>query len=431
MLFERFRSIPRTVLVIAAVSGALRLALLVVTPMAEPDQYEQVVIARNAVNGFGFDMAWPYTSADSARADRWSKAPPPHPSAFMPPFVPAFYTCVFQVAGTDTIGIFTALVIQALIGAFIPILVYRIARRLGTHRGSLLAAGCSLIYLPGLLSSATPSGAVWYGLFGLLVVDSLQKVLIDGRPVWSLGVYLGVLALMRSEFLLLGLACCALPLLKKNWRMSIITATVMMAVVSPWLIRNAIVFERPTNIITHPWREVWRGANAYASGSGYASDGYNIWEGDRYPHVVRKLDSIPVTKSFEHDADLVFKSEVLQFVKQDPWRWIALAGKKMVMLWSIDPYYPKARNVAYVVPTLITSSLILLGCIVALTMWRRLDRARLMIMPLGLIGLSLTLLFGITYVLPRYQTYVFTIMMPMAVFAFDWMMSRFRTKEQR
>lgn len=393
--------------------------MLFAAPMADPQEYEQVVIARNLLAGDGFAMAWPYQPVDSARAALWASDPTPHPSAFMPPFVPAVAALVFSVTGSGTTGILALLILQSLVGAAVPWLVYRIARRMASERASLLAAAWSLLYLPGLLSSATPSGAVWYAVGGLVVVDVAQEVLRTQRRYWLLGAAIGLLALMRSEFVALGVVLCAVPLLQRRWKGALVAAAMLFVVISPWVIRNTVEFGKPVGMISHPWREIWRGANPYASGSGYAADGVSIWEGDRYPEIVARLDALPVTQTYEVEADQIFRNEATSYITADPLRWVVLGFKKALMLWTIDPYYPKAKSVLYVVPTLLTGLTLLLGLALAI---RTLLRSRSWtsgLTPLVIVCLGLTGVFAVTYVLPRYQTYVFTMALPLIALVAD------------
>ncbi len=413
-------------LLLCILSIVLRLAVLTVTPMGEPREYEQVVIAQNALTGNGFAMAWPYQPLDSARAQLWKADPTPHPSAFMPPFVPAVATAVFAVAGGERFGIMVMLVLQCLVGGLIPWLIYRIARRMGSDRSSMIAAAWSLVFIPGLVSSATPAGAVWYTVCGLFVVDAAQVLIAEGRGAWKLGVAVGMLTLMRSEFLALGVLVCALPLLKRNWKGATLALVTMMVVISPWLVRNAMEFGQPVGIITHPWREMWRGANVHASGSGYAADGWNIWEGERYPQIVAKLDALPLTQTYELEADKIFRNEVMTYIEDDPSRWVMLGIKKVAMLWTVDPYYPKGKSLAYLVPTLVTGLLLLGGLALAL---RRLWHERTVtsqVIPILIIAAGMTGLFAITYVLPRYQTYLFTVCMPLIAVVADRFLVRDR-----
>jgi hypothetical protein len=241
---------------------------------------------------------------------------------------------------------------------------------------------------------------------GLLVIDLAQR--LEDRPAVSLllGATLGLLTLMRSEFLVIGCIVACVPLLRRQWLNTARILVAMLVVVAPWIVRNTIEFGQPVGIISHPWREIWRGANANASGSGYDADGWDIWEGERFPHIVRRLDSIPVSRTFELQADAVLKDEAQAYIRNNPARWMMLGVEKMVMLWTIDPYYPKGRHPAYVIPTIITSLLILAGLVFGL-------RQRKPLLPMVLILACLTGLFGLTYVLPRYQTYVFTIGLPL------------------
>lgn len=406
---------PRTIVRFAVVfSVVARLALLPVSPMRETTSYEQLIIARNAVSGHGFDMRWPYPPADSARAALWQADPTPHPSAFMPPFVPAFYTAIFAMVGPGMTGIYLGLIIQCVVGALIPWLIYRIAGRFADQQAAALASLLSIVYLPGLLSSATPSGAVWYAAAALVVLDAAQRVYREEARAWQLGVAAGVVTLMRSEFLVVGIVLCIVPLVRRRWKTSLIALSLMASVIAPWTIRNTMQMGQPVAVISHPWREIWRGANERASGSGYDAEGWMIWEGERFPQIVHRLDSIEVGPRFELEADAVFRDEVVTYLKASPVDWCILGCKKMLMLWTIDPYYPNTQQPGYVIPTLLTSLLIVSGGFLLLIRIRH-DRTILMhVLPLALVGIMLTLLFGVTYVQPRYQTYVVTAMLPLS-----------------
>jgi len=406
---------PRTIVRFAVVfSVVARLALLPLSPMRETTSYEQLIIARNAVSGHGFDMRWPYPPADSARAALWQADPTPHPSAFMPPFVPAFYTAIFAMVGPGMTGIYLGLIIQCVVGALIPWLIYRIAGRFAGQQAAALASLLSTVYLPGLLSSATPSGAVWYATAALVVLDAAQRVYREEARAWQLGVASGVVTLMRSEFLVVGIVLCIVPLLRRQWKTSLIALSLMASVIAPWTIRNTLQMGRPVAVISHPWREIWRGANERASGSGYDAEGWMIWEGERFPQIVHRLDSIEVGPPFELEADAVFRDEVVTYLKASPVDWCILGFKKMLMLWTIDPYYPNTQQPGYVIPTVLTSLLIVSGGFLLLIRIRH-DRTILMhVLPLALVGIMLTLLFGVTYVQPRYQTYVVTAMLPLS-----------------
>lgn len=399
-------TIPRELGFVIIAGLVLRIAVLFATPMGEFAKYEQLVIAEHIVSGNGFYMAWPYMPSDPEKLALLTSDVPLYSSAFMPPFVPVAQSAVFAVFGVSTVGVYAMLVIQCLVGALIPWLVYRIALRLTTSRQALFASVCSVLFVPGLLSSATPSGAVWYSVAGLLVVDIAQRLNDSSRNKYLLGLVLGLLALMRSEFLAIGLVIASIPLFQRRWRQAITVAAVMLAVVSPWLARNAIAFGKPIGIISHPWREIWRGANERAIGSGYGADKEEIWEGKLFPQITKRLDSIPIDNEFELRADAVFKDEAMTYIKNNPAHWAGLGLKKMAMLWTIDPYYPRGLHPAYIAPTLITSALILCGLAFALAQGRP-------ILHLAIILSCLTALFGVTYVLPRYQVYVLTIGMPL------------------
>ena len=146
---------------------------------------------------------------------------------------------------------------------------------------------------------------------------------------------------------------------------------------------------------------------------------FEIAEDRAAARIVQRLDSIELGPSFEIEADKVFRDETMAYVWEEPGRWLMLGLHKIVMLWTIDPYYPRGLHAAYVIPTMLTSVMILWSLALIVLRMRR-DRTMLdRLLPLVIVGVMLTLLFGLTYVQPRYQTYLFTALLPLTAILID------------
>lgn len=401
----------RFLFLLCTISFVTRLAVGILQPVDDVGRYEQFTIAQNMVNGHGFAMNWPYEPADSTRASLWHAHPVNYPGAFMPPLVPAVDAFFLAITPSVDVAVKCVVLLQCLVGALIPLLVFWAAMVLFDHeRTARWSAALSLLYLPGLVASATPAGSVFYVAAALAVCTLSALAWRRGTHLWQLGLLCGLLTLMRSEFLVLGLVFCVGAIVRGRWKGGMALA-VFMLVLAPWTIRNAIVLHRFVPVITHPYREVWRGNNPLSTGSGYAADGRDIWEDERYPDIVRELDAVPVSASYEVDADAIFKRNVLQAWSSDPLRYLLLACKKVAMLWSVDIYYPKARNPLYVLPTL----LLLAAFFTSLRFLARapwLAHIFILVAPFVVFWVYYSALFGVTYVLPRYQIFVLATIMP-------------------
>jgi len=170
---------------------------------------------------------------------------PGHLTSIRPPIYPALVAGVYAIAGEQN---FTAVrVLQALLGTATVAVLYALARNMYGQRVGLIAAAIyacypSLVATCGLLLTET--------LFTFLLCTAcllMQQFLVRGK-FWllpALGVALGVGALTRSVLwlfppvlLVFLLVCDPAP----RWRMRLLHAAVaigtMIAVISPWAIRN-------------------------------------------------------------------------------------------------------------------------------------------------------------------------------------------------
>jgi hypothetical protein len=132
------------------------------------------------------------------------------------------------------------------------------------------------------------------------------------------------------------------------------------------------------------------------------------------------LDSIPYDAQFETTAEKIYKQEVLTFIEAQPSAAVWLAVKKAVMLWTLDIYYEKARHPLYILPTLAVFFLCAAG--IYFIVRRREHRS---ILPLWItLFVCFTGVFTITYVMPRYQSYIYPGFFPLGGYALSVMLRR-------
>src|SRR5690606_35633777 len=67
------------------------------------------------------------------------------------------------------------------------------------------------------------------------------------------------------------------------------------------------------------------------------------------------LDSLEYDQRFELRADSVFKAHTVSYWKNNPANSLYLAIKRVIILWTFDPFTPRVRTVAYIIPTLLVS----------------------------------------------------------------------------
>lgn len=423
-----FRS-PRTRFVGVLFFGALLLRVAIVFAVGDtdhPEMYEHGEIARNLSEGRGFTMHWPYTSLDSNRRAELAR-PPTHEGAFLPPMNPYIIYGVYELLGNSPAARLTLMLFYSLVGSLSVVLTYYAATELAGESAARATALIAAVFLPGAYSVTTFSGSVLYHLLGVAIFLVAMR-LMRNRTLTSalvLGLLCGCMTLVRSEFFVLGFCLIAVSAFfaakgsaRRRSRVQLFAvATIVCAgVIAPWTYRNTVLFGRFVPVLSHPWYEMWRGENPYASGSTTDGHGRTIWvEPERYPELIRAMDSIPYDRYFEPNVDRIFMHEVLGFITAHPGSFIALAGTKLLYLVTVDMNSASAKSPINMLSMFPVMVLILAGFFVLVR--RRTD-------------LGITMLFGtfiayyvaltvMTVMLSRYQIYLYVSLLPLAAVSLD------------
>lgn len=403
---------------------ALLLRLIAVGVLGEPgnpEMYEHGAIAHNLYAGYGFAMHWPYLPHDSHRQELLQKLPQ-YEGAWQPPLNPYLIYAAFSLFGETPIAALALMLCNALFSAAIPLLVYRLALFIRSEKEARVSGVVALFFFPAIVGVTSYSGSSLYQLV-LLVTLYFFGLIVQSGKTWHFilaGISSGVLTLLRSEFIFLGFILQGVAgfLLWRKFcsRLYLYAALVgvlaFISVVAPWTYRNYMLFGRLIPVVSRSAHELWRGNNLYATGSPFTADGKEIWLGyDMFPNLVQKMDALPYNQHLEVAMDSVFRHEVIQYVAEHPIRSALLAGKKVLMLWTFDPYYPPARHPLYIV------SMLMVTIPSGVGFWRFIQRCKregdfsIALLFAVYIGFY-TATFAATFVLPRYQIYFFTGILP-------------------
>jgi 4-amino-4-deoxy-L-arabinose transferase-like glycosyltransferase len=292
--------------------------------------YEMGEIASHLASGRGFRLAW-------------SSVQPPQPSAWVPPLYP------FLIAGVfESFGIFSrnsAVVIQlfqSLISALTCVALYALGKRLYGARVGLVAALLLAVYPAAVYFSVQK---IWStGLFAFSVVAVLLMLLqlIDrprpGRGL-ALGSVLGLTALLDP--VILGM----LPYtFLRLWRdgaghrrdVAKTIAAILVAagiVVSPWLVRNYVVFDRLVFLKSNFGHELYAGNNP-------AADGFwnprleNELNGAIATPLLTRAERATLLRADEAVANKLYLRKGLDFIVSHPVQFLHLTVRRMGLFWT-------------------------------------------------------------------------------------------------
>jgi 4-amino-4-deoxy-L-arabinose transferase-like glycosyltransferase len=401
---------------------ALRSSICIfVADVNNPVMYEHGAIAHNLYHGYGFSMHWPYTPLDPARSAILTQ-PPTFEGAFLPPINPYIIYAAYVVFGETSAAIVALLIINILISSLVPLATYRLAYLISSKRGAIFASLISVFFLPAAFAVTTFSGSPFYQLLGVIIL--YYAIFAARQPSFKsfilLGVSCGVMTLLRSEFFILGfvMIITSLFLARKQLHGKALflqggaSLLLCAVIIFPWTYRNYLAFNKFVPVLSHPWYEMWRGNNIYATGTTLDETGRSIWvDAQKYPDLIRRMDAIPYNQSFETNVDEIFKGEVITFIEENPVRFLLLGLKKVSFLFTIDFNHPASRNPLYFVPTVTASVLILMGLFKLFQNTNQTGNQALMIFLIFLLCyVALTL---ITVMLPRYQIYILSTLLPL------------------
>ena len=203
---------------------------------------EQGVVARSIVTTHSFSS--PYHDAHG-------------PTAWLGPVYPAIVAVVFLVFGVQSYASALAiLAFNALCSAATGVVVYQLGKeahseKAGCCAGWMWAVSPNLVIFP-LIVWDTSLSALFLASATLLTLRLRSAKAI----AWAVcGALWGVAALLNPA-LLAPLPLLAL-MLAKQWKHILLLALVAIAIISPWIIRNYVVFHKLIPIRSNGWAEVY------------------------------------------------------------------------------------------------------------------------------------------------------------------------------
>ena len=304
---------------------ALRLAWVFYTdtiPLGG-DPHWYYVVGINIAQGAGFV---------ASRNELWEIPGPGAPTAFWPPGYPFALGALFKVFG---VGISTAQVLNAVLGALTIPFVFALGRRIFDVRAGLVAAGLFAIF-PNVIAG-TPL-LFPEPLFGLLFVVALWLLVTYSpaesngwRAVAVFGLLTGMAALTRGQGALLLPVAALYWLAIAGWRQAAlstgIAAIAAVAIISPWTIRNAVELHAFVPISTNSGAALRVGHNEDSIGMTKWTDddvgGFRMWES-------------PYRPDWEVLGYREYTKLAIGYALTHPVHEVELAGRKIYHLYRSD-----------------------------------------------------------------------------------------------
>jgi 4-amino-4-deoxy-L-arabinose transferase-like glycosyltransferase len=278
------------------------------------------------------------------------------------PGAPLLYAASFYATGGAREG--TARMVELLLGLAAIVVAYLLGRRINCRPAGLLAAFAVAVYPPfihstGALYSETPAiftlpAAV---LAFLWAADAVPAVSARGCGRWLVpGVLFGATALIRPEYLLVGVAFVVLALIRVGlaggWKPGLASAALFGAAlllpILPWAIHNQVVLDRTVPISTGGGKALYVGTFLPADGEyqkvkAILAGRYLGRELDPNSEALERVDPTPLFDrvaarypDLPRDSALgrIGKQNFSHYLGEDPLGYLAMTARKVGRMWS-------------------------------------------------------------------------------------------------
>ncbi|MEO8356077.1 MAG: hypothetical protein ABI621_09190 [Chloroflexota bacterium] len=279
------------------------------------------------------------------------------PTSFRAPLYPAFLAAIYFFNGTGFSRFFAARLAQAIfLGAPLAPLTYLVAKQLfplssliKDEKAARISAWVVACY-PMLL--VYPLGLGTENPFFVLLLSSFLFLLlsIEKPTAFRLllsGLFIALTALTRSVILPFAFVAFCL-LFFYHRKQALLSVLAFILVITPWIIRNSILHQKPTGIETSMGYNLYLGYHPKGNGSFVFGP---------------SLDLLTILDDAERDR--IGTQKALEFIKAEPERFIPLAVNRLGFFFGLEKrvlMYFYSNNIIGYIPLalLLTISAILL-----------------------------------------------------------------------
>ena len=377
-------------------------AIFSFSDLNNPEMWEFGIIARNLLAGIGFQHTAIINNV---------------PSAYMPPGLPYIYYFFFMIFSDNSFGYIMILFLNVIISSFSVLIIYIVSNNIYNKNTALLSAAYASFSPVYIYSAVIFSPVVYYHLFSsLCFLYFLRSYNSNGNPDSKtplrystlLSVSLGLFLYIRAEILILIFILFLLYIIKKQVYNALLILCIPLIIISPWTIRNYIVFGKIIPVTT--------------------SAGYNFYtgHGDAVTTIEynRRVNSLTEDSSFEIKKSDIGYETAFKYIKEDPAEDLRESLSRIADLWIFDRYRESTANPLYLIPWLLTLLLFVFGYYYSLK--DKIISSKLLYLKIYII--FVTLLVIVFFNIPRYQVQVSFIMIPTAMYAVNILFSKAKGK---
>jgi hypothetical protein len=314
----------------------------------DPSLYEYGVIARHLLAGHGYSMLFPAHHPSFAPDYTWPEntfvSPQATPTAFtLPGYVFVMYV-ILGAFGNSTASYIILYLINVFLSPVAIYLLFRLTTDLLGSRAGRWAVVLAAVYPPFIASAVTFGGTIEYHVVMLLALWSIERLARVRALLWPVilsAVLSAVWISFRAEGLVLSVLAAVIVLHRRSLSMAALFIVILATLLSPWTIRNTLVFDRFVPMTNNFALNLWRGNNADATGGAFKPDGEPNWY---TPEMLKELRQVPHSARYEIECMDIYKRAAFEYISTHPLRTALLYVKKVAMFFSFEYSDPRIYN---------------------------------------------------------------------------------------
>jgi len=365
--------------------------------LKKDDYSEYGCIAKNINSGNGYSLF--YIQNDTLKIKN-NPSYIPYPSAFMPPGYVYFLLPFLKIENVQfrNILIYSSQIILSLI---LIIAFFHFSSKYFSYRICIISS-IIICLLPEFVYSTFIFNAIihYHILVTLILLILLNKdFFINYKKAFLFFLLSTVTIYFRMEFTLFVFFVFILLAYKKKFGHIIIGALVTLSLLSPWIIRNYVIFDKFIPFTTNAGLNFYRGHNSVAIGDwgsqNYINDISKNVEGNNFEILFTKYY---FQRGFESFSSNMSNELVYPFIK-------------LFNLFIINQFDDRSYNLLYLIPTILIFLLAIIGIIKSFSIIKY-KFIYIFILQSSIIAVMF-------FALPRYQTMMKIALIPFAAVAID------------
>ena len=290
------------------------------------------------------------------------------PNLWMPPLYAYYLYCFSFFNLEDQNYILLILSSQILLASISVALFYKINKLFFSQKISFYSSLLFSIF-PLHVYASSQISSISLHIFLIILFFYLFFQLVKKKNFLSIALFsfsAGLLILLRGEFRIIFVLSLLYLFFffKISIKKILLIFLITLITISPYLIRNFIIFEKITIVETSGYN-LWHGNHPNAMKN-------SMVEGLDYnpmfdKEIKEQIDVIPKDKFYRIKWDKVFKDQTIKNIKKEPIGYLIFYAKKVVsfLFITIDPKDPRYWNPLHYLPVLLLGITSLIGIVLS------------------------------------------------------------------